>query len=632
MDDSSQHGDNKTPKYSAPKDKNCPYCGQAFTSSSLGRHLDLYIREKNPKPPDGIHNVEEIKKSRGHITRRQPRASLGGRREVSTPAGTPRGAARKDSVSLESSYSSGGAIPKDGQYAVDSTTLSKYPFPAPRWESTGVMNDIDEASLEAGKRPSLPRTASRQMIQKGQFDAKHKLSDAMDTARAAELALRELVSSWRAAKQQFDANSMPFDFDPLSLDFPALTLQCLKPPPTLFSSTQHPTSTSWSIQPPGQREFNALQVHFQEHFHKWKIACVTATTDAVEELTYPPNGTYRDKREIVKKAEKSAESLERQVNEHLQSAYTVWEKLPPQRQNELWVLELARGVGRRYKESETLKEKHHKLEQENANLKSQIEQLNRLQQPREFKILTPTTIPFDKDFIANTYELGLKASPVVGFSIQDRHSDLSTVVTRSIERWKNVIISSRIATAGMGAQKSLDQSNGDQGLNGTSVPQSRSQSHTPQQQTQPHQPPKRQSTASTNGLMSEHVTTSTNTTAPPSVEETSDQDADAEMEDDDSFAMMNTSPTKHPIPPPPMQQQATLEVPRTRAPMQHQRSIPDQHFLMQNGTANSVNRAAALSLSRSMPNINMAMQSNAMHAGDMGMALQGMQGDQMYME
>jgi hypothetical protein len=30
----------------APKDRSCPFCGQRFTSSSLGRHLDLYIKPK----------------------------------------------------------------------------------------------------------------------------------------------------------------------------------------------------------------------------------------------------------------------------------------------------------------------------------------------------------------------------------------------------------------------------------------------------------------------------------------------------------------------------------------------------------------------------------------------------------
>lgn len=90
----------------APKDKNCPYCGQAFTSSSLGRHLDLYIKSKNPKAPDGIHNVDEIRRIRGSITRRQPRGSA--RRDASAVGGSQSGSKRSpaasdtDSVSAQS--------------------------------------------------------------------------------------------------------------------------------------------------------------------------------------------------------------------------------------------------------------------------------------------------------------------------------------------------------------------------------------------------------------------------------------------------------------------------------------------------------------------------------------------------
>lgn len=87
----------------APKDKNCPYCGQAFTSSSLGRHLDLYIKSKNPKAPDGIHDVDEIRKLRGSITRRQPRG--GGRRETSAPRSSHAGSKRSPAASEADSVS-----------------------------------------------------------------------------------------------------------------------------------------------------------------------------------------------------------------------------------------------------------------------------------------------------------------------------------------------------------------------------------------------------------------------------------------------------------------------------------------------------------------------------------------------
>ncbi|KAF4125551.1 hypothetical protein GMORB2_0795 [Geosmithia morbida] len=502
MDDSSQHEDSRTTKYSAPKDKNCPFCGQPFTSSSLGRHLDVYIKEKNPKPSDGVHDVDAIRKMRGNITRRQPRGSTGPRRGVSTPISTPKSStASKDGASRDRA-SAVPPLPRDGQYAVDSS-LSQYSssYGTPRWDLNASANDLaDAATPDIGRRP---RNVSRQIINKAQFDAKHRLADAVDTARAAELALRELLGSWHAAKQRIDATSMPFDFDPLSLDFPALTLQCLQPPPTLFSSTQHPTSTSWSVQSPGQREFDALRAFFDDQFKSWKATCQSAADDVSDDsaCASAANGITRDKRDQLRKAEKAADDLEKQIHEHLQSAYTVWDSLPPARQNEVWALEMARSVGRKHKEGLKMKETQRNLEQENAHLKAQIDQLNRRQQPREFRSLAPQTFPMDRDTIAHAYELGVKGASLSGLQTDDGQLDIGTLVSRSIERWKTVVS-----------------------------------------------------------------------------------------------------------------------------------GIPDQRFMMQNGTGSPVGRTA-MNMSRSMPHMNMAIQTNGMHAGDMGMAaIQGMRSDAMYME
>ncbi|KAJ3495995.1 hypothetical protein NLG97_g2987 [Lecanicillium saksenae] len=614
---SAETPDAGTPKLGAPKDKNCPYCGQAFTSSSLGRHLDLYIKEKNPKPPDGIHDVDAIKKLRGGITRRQPRGSIGGRREVSsTPTGTPKTSKKETRTASDPDTPKASQIPKDGQYAVDST-LSKFPF-APRPLPTA------NKSQKPPKRPVAGRTVSKQMVQKAQFDVKQKLADAMDTARAAELALREIIGSWRSAKQEIDNTSMPFDFDPLSLDFPALTLQCLKPPPTLFSSTQHATSTSWSVQSPGEREFGALKTYFEEAFKAWTVTCASATTAVTEELiTLPTGQSAWNVREAVQKAEQSAASLEKQVDEHLESAFVVWESLPEQRRNELWVLELARGVGRKQKDIDRFKDEQHRLKQENASLRSQVDQLNRLQQPREFKLLSPTTYPLDRDLIARAYGAGVRGAKSIGFDVEDRKFDLATVVARSISRWKNVITSTRASSSGMSAQKPLETPSSPAPSGDTASPAQSQQATVPKPSQSTPQPgpsqEKRLSVASTNDQASEQMTQSTTTTAPPSVAETSDQDADAEMEDDDSFAMMDASPVKQPQPP--MQQQGQLDVPRTRAQVQ-------QNFMMPNASVSPASRNA-MAMSRSMPNMAMAMPASTMQ--DIGMAMQGVRGD-MYME
>jgi hypothetical protein len=184
----------------APKDKSCPYCGQAFTSSSLGRHLDLYIKEKNPKAPDGIHNVEEIRKIRGGITRRHHKGS---RRASSDPAASHAGSRRSPEASDgESAAAKSPGMPKEKQSAAD-LTKGLAPFAA-SLETTGVINNIPQieaggGSADALRKANTQRAHSRQMM-KSSFEVKQKVQDALDRARAAELALREILSSWRAAK------------------------------------------------------------------------------------------------------------------------------------------------------------------------------------------------------------------------------------------------------------------------------------------------------------------------------------------------------------------------------------------------------------------------------------------------
>lgn len=174
------------PKYPAPKDKVCQYCGVAFTSSSLGRHLDQFIKDKKPKRPDDVHDVDEIRRLRGGITRRQPRNSLRAGRETLTPVSTPK--LRDSSATHEGLRAKSPFSPKEKNDSVNG------------WGLNGAVTDAPNGdSVPNGRRPAIQRAASRQ-IQKAQYDSRNKAVDAADRARAAELALTELLGSLRAAK------------------------------------------------------------------------------------------------------------------------------------------------------------------------------------------------------------------------------------------------------------------------------------------------------------------------------------------------------------------------------------------------------------------------------------------------
>jgi hypothetical protein len=181
------------PLLKAPKDKNCPFCGQAFTSSSLGRHLDLYIRPKNPKAPDGIHVVDEIRKLRGGITRRQAKGSISRRQEDSSGDCTP--TTNKHSVASEGS-STLVQSPEDDEDGLGiDMGKTRGQFKDVSWG-----NSNRQLSQRLGTRaPEMRRDTSRQ-VRKQELDQRQRHGDEMETAKAAELALRELLKSVREAK------------------------------------------------------------------------------------------------------------------------------------------------------------------------------------------------------------------------------------------------------------------------------------------------------------------------------------------------------------------------------------------------------------------------------------------------
>ncbi len=252
--------------------------------------------------------------------------------------------------------------------------------------------------------------------------------------------------------------SGPFDFDPLTMNFPALVLQCLHAQPTLFASTQLPAPSSWSTTPPGASQFETLKSFFKEEFRKWRVHCAVATTTLHEELTYPPAAQLQpiDRQQVVERAEKKADILEKEVDKHLEAAFVAWKDLPQERQSELWVLELARGIATKQTEIDKLREVQMGLRQEAINLKNQIEQLNRLQQPREFRIVPPAHIPVSDNVLFEMQDSAVsRGIKGVALRISDKNTDLSMMATTAIARWKNVIVSTRSASSRLSSQRTL---------------------------------------------------------------------------------------------------------------------------------------------------------------------------------
>lgn len=183
-------------KIHAPNDRRCQYCQHHFTSSSLGRHLDQFLFRKKP---DGIHDVEEIRRLRGSITRRTAKASAKAKQDRerchSTPQTTPPVDQRSPAGNINVDLN---ATPVDG-YRVRVN--------APNWQSTGVINGLPGPStVEPASENVNPTTGKRiyssieTAAAKDILGLRGDLGYEKETTRALELALREVLDCIQAAR------------------------------------------------------------------------------------------------------------------------------------------------------------------------------------------------------------------------------------------------------------------------------------------------------------------------------------------------------------------------------------------------------------------------------------------------
>lgn len=185
-----------TGKTHARKDRECQYCEQRFTSSSLGRHLDQFLFRKKP---DGLHNVEEIRRLRGSITRRTAKGSGNAKQDREGSQCTPQ------TTSPVNDNSPVGEIPVD----INATPAEglRYKLNAPNWQSTGVINDLPASNtLSSALENVTPITGKRKSSSietaaaKDILGLRSDLGNEKDTVRALELALREVLDNIQAAR------------------------------------------------------------------------------------------------------------------------------------------------------------------------------------------------------------------------------------------------------------------------------------------------------------------------------------------------------------------------------------------------------------------------------------------------
>lgn len=350
-------GPSSSSKPSVRKDRNCPFCHQTFTSSSLGRHLDSFIRDKSPKPQDGVHDVNKIRKIRENITRRHTRVPAGAivdnssRRWsvtsiVSPKTGTkgPPPLAHKPSIPAQAS-----PHPQGFEQPITKRVQN--------WMVTGVIPNLPPQENPSPLPRILPRPGAN-MTQPAHGSAN---TEDMDDARAAEQALREVLRAVRTAAATVEKPSL-FDFDFYACNFPALCMRILQAPAALFTNTPLPSPGSWPLGLPTQNHLTALQDGLRDKIAKYQNA---------QEQHNDPNANSRPQSHANANMFYHAEF--KPLFDHLELAYHHWQSLPEKQKHEIWHLETLRAYAQESEQKRDMQVYITRLQGEAEALRAQME-------------------------------------------------------------------------------------------------------------------------------------------------------------------------------------------------------------------------------------------------------------------
>ena len=120
--------------------------------------------------------------------------------------------------------------------------------------------------------------------------------------------------------------------------------------------------------------------------------------------------------------------------EHLSNTFNSWNSLPEPQKQEIWHLEALRAFAREQKEHGDTHVKLQQFEQEIAYLKTQVDRLNKYQQPRELLLFPTPVTPITR-----------QTADILSENISSSDLDYDALVSK----WKSRLQSSR------SAQKSL---------------------------------------------------------------------------------------------------------------------------------------------------------------------------------
>lgn len=118
---------------------------------------------------------------------------------------------------------------------------------------------------------------------------------------------------------------------------------------------------------------------------------------------------------------------EARYTDHLRDAFQAWKALPEKQKQEAWRTEALRAYTREQEKRHEADARLQRVEQEVQHLRAQVSQLSKCQQPREFVLFPPTTLPLPTHIAKAASETAAQS----GFDTADWDYD------RLVAKWKS---------------------------------------------------------------------------------------------------------------------------------------------------------------------------------------------------
>jgi len=384
--DASHESDNEAQttgigKPPAVKNKECQFCHQKFTSSSLGRHLDQFLSKKKP---DGLHDVNEIKRQRAGITRR---SAKGKRDETSNDHSESHGKSAQQSPAAPSDVPTPAFLDSLQKTAAGPNDLR---FNQLSWQSTGVITGTPALNAASASAASPLTSAGPNTSTNGLAGSKRSFSayaadipsSAAESVRALELSLREVLDAVSAATKRTTPLPEAFPFDITTRTFPSLVLALLPTPATLFQSTPFSTPTTAPLNPPGPEHLSTLRQVIRETLDQWKW----------DALAHVQRNSLSNSSNMSEEATRLTETTQMQIDNglrHLDNAYSLYSSLSLEQQYQQWSIELLRAFKTEQDKLKEANERISRMMQEAGQLQQQMDYLSRCQWPREMALWPP---------------------------------------------------------------------------------------------------------------------------------------------------------------------------------------------------------------------------------------------------